>query len=415
MPGTNKVAVLTVWALSIAAAFAVGRSTAPERSQTEPAPENLASAIRAALGEPDVLERTERTTQLLEQLGPENVEEVAAVYDALLNILGELSIRPFVAAWARFDPEAAFLHTLRWPFKDKAQIGAQTAIEAWALRDPDAARAAFERVVKKRPTLESVLFFDLLTGWLYSGQPGLNDYISKLPSGTLDTAVSRIAAKTLRRGGIEATIAWVDSVTANPDYDDKFKKKAFQRGSRMVARLDPQRAAAWVLANRGQDYAVDGPRIVAEQWGSKDGRAALEWIRDFPDEDTHHQAAREAFRTWFSSDRAGAVAWLESETITEFHQPIIVFYAKELGYRSPAEAVDWCERLIDEQRRLRCLEKAAGQWYRRDAIAAEAWLQESPLDEEARRKVRAPAEKRAPTRAPGGKRRQADAGAEERS
>jgi len=260
-----------------------------------------------------------------------------------------------------------------------------------------------------------VLFFDLLTGWLYSGQPGLDDYLAKLPSGTLDTAVSRVAAKTLRRGGIDATIEWVDSITANPSYDDQFKKKAFQRGSRMVARLDPQRAAAWVLANHGQGYAVDGPRIVAEQWGAQDGRAALEWIRDYPDKDAQHQAAREAFRTWFTSDRAGAVAWLESETITEFHQPIIVFYAKELGYRAPAEAVHWCEQLIDEQRRLRCLEKAAGQWYRRDAVAAETWLQQSPLDEEARRKVRAPAEKQQRTRAPAGKRRRGDADEEPQS
>jgi hypothetical protein len=410
MRGTKKIAVAGVWALTIAAAFAIGRSSAPGGSATELAPEDLATAIRAALGEPDVLDRAERTTQLLEQLGPANIAEVVEVYDGLLNILGELSIRPFIAAWARFDPEAALRHTLRWPFKDKAQMGAQTAIGAWALRDPDAALAAYERLVQRRSELESVLLFDLLTGWLYSGKGGVDDYVAKLPSGTLDTAVSRIAAKTLRRGGIDATIAWVDSVTANPNYDAKFKKKAFQRGTRMVARLDPDRAAAWVFENRAQDFAFDGPRIIAEQWGAKDGRAALEWVRSYPDETARHQAGREAFRTWYISDPDGAVAWLESETITQFHEPMIVYLAKELGFRTPDRAIGWCEKLLDEQRRLRCLEKAAAQWYRRDAVAAETWLQQSPLDEEARREVRAPAEKRRPTRrAPAGMRPQANA------
>jgi hypothetical protein len=148
------------------------------------------------------------------------------------------------------------------------------------------------------------------------------------------------------------------------------------------------------MENQNQGYAHDGPRIVAEQWGIKDGRAALDWVRGLPDETVHHQAAREAFRTWFESDRAAAVAWLESETLTIFHDPITIFYANELSYSTPAEGVGWCERIFNEGRRLACLKKMGAKWYLRDAVAAETWLQQSPLDEEARRAVRTPPEKR---------------------
>jgi hypothetical protein len=400
MLGTNKLAVMLIWALTLVAAFAVGRSTAPTEDErtlaasSDRTPDELASAIEAALGEPDVLNRAEQTARLLQHLSPENVTEVAEIYDRMLNIIGELSIRPFIAAWARFDPTTAFSHTLGWKLKDKREMGAKAAIEAWALHDLEAARDAYARVTQRRPALEEVLFFDLLTGWLYSGQGNIDDFINALPAEHIDTAISRVAAKTLRSGGVDDLLQWVNSVTANDAYGIKFKKKAFQRGSRMVARWDPERAAAWVMENRGEAYALDGPRIVAEQWGERDGSAALAWVRNHPNEDIHHQAAREAFRVWFQSEPNAAAEWLKSEEITSFHYSILVFYTNELGHTAPEQAISWCERIVGPQRRLRCLEKAAAKWYQRDAVAAETWLQQSPLNEEARGEVRAPPKKR---------------------
>ena len=407
MSGTKKWIVIGVWALTGAAAFAIGRSNAP--SQSDPPPENLAAALEEALGEPDVLDRTERTAHLLQYLDAENVEEVSKLYHRMLNIIGELAIRPYITAWARFDPEAALNHTLRWPFKDKMEMGAQAAIEAWALRDPVGALEAYEELLERRPGMGDVLLFDLLTGWVYSGHGGVEEYIANLPAGKFETALNRVAAKTLRHGGVEAIIQWVDSITRNDAYDNRFKKKAFQRGSRMASRWDPERAAAWILQNRGQKYAVDGPRILAEQWGMKDGRAALEWIRNHPDEDLHYRAAREAYRTWLEADRLSAAEWLESEKLTPFHDPAVVLYAKNLASRAPEEAIGWCERIFDEQRKLACLEQAANSWYQRDAVAAETWLQQSPLDEDARRKVRMPPENRRSKRGPAARRAEADA------
>jgi hypothetical protein len=383
--------VLAAWALTVAAAFAVGRSTTP--SGNDPVPEPLAAAIEAALGEPDLLERAGRTARLLQQLGPENISEVAEVYDRMLNMLNELSIRPFVTAWAGFDPEGALEHTRRWPYMPKKKIGAGEAIRTWALRDPAAAREAYEGTRIRDRDLREVLLMNMLSGWVLSGRGGVDDYIAALPDNQTDSAITRVAGGTLRHGGVQALIGWVDSVTGNDAFPIRFQKKAFQRGSRMAARWNPERTAEWVMANRGQKYAVDGPRIVAEQWGFKDGRAALEWVRGHPDQELHHSAAREAFLNWSKSDRRSAVEWLESEELTVFHDPAIAVHAKELGYRKPSAAVGWCERILDEGRRLACLKKTAAQWYQRDAVAAETWLQQSPLDEAARSKVRTPPKK----------------------
>ena len=86
-------------AAAAAAGFALGRGAAP--GQATPPPGELAAAIRAALGQGDALERLRRSTALLEHLGPENLVEVAAVYDQMRPVIADWELRPFVAAWAR--------------------------------------------------------------------------------------------------------------------------------------------------------------------------------------------------------------------------------------------------------------------------------------------------------------------------
>jgi hypothetical protein len=51
-------------------------------------------------------------------------------------------------------------------------------------------------------------------------------------------------------------------------------------------------------------------------------------------------------------------------------------------------ALSWCERIQEPARQQPCLESRAHSWYGRDAVAAETWLQQSSLDDEARRRVR---------------------------
>jgi hypothetical protein len=375
-----------VWAATVVAAFAVGRFAA--RPEAASAPGDLGAALRAALGDGDLLERFGRTANLLEFLDPETLPEVVAVYDPLLSVVGQSDIRPFVAAWARFDPEAALDHTRAWPYRIKQEIGVQTAIEAWAQRDPTAARLAYERISAEQPDLREPLLLGLLAGWVHSGGEGLDAYLAGLPPVFADTGVGIVVGALMRKGSTEATLEWADAILGNEATDAKLKRSTFRRATRSVARAHPERAAAWALSHAASGYADDGPRIVAEQWGGQDGMAALQWIRGLAPGKPRDQAVREAFAQWSKADPAGAQAWLATESLTEFHDPALDFHAKRLAARAPAEAVGWCERLVDPSRRRACLRNAATRWYRLDAVAAEAWLEQSPLDEETRLAVR---------------------------
>ncbi|MBW2542115.1 MAG: hypothetical protein JRF15_08495 [Deltaproteobacteria bacterium] len=390
MTGVKKGVVLGLWVATLVAVFVVARVTAPPESTS--AIDDFGTALRAALAEKDGVDRAERTASLLQRLDSENVPEAAATYSRMINILDEHDIRPFALAWARFDPAAALDHAISWPFQDKQKMGAGAVIEGWAMKDPTAAREAYEEIRERLPGLGEDMFVGLLAGWLYSGKDGLDEFLAGLSRQQRDTAITKVAARLMRIGGPEAMMSWADSIVRNAAYEKRFKRLVFRRGIRMVGRWYPERAAAWAMEHAGQDYAIDAPRIVAGLWGRHAGLIAMQWVRDHPDEETHELAVREAFRTWFMSDPKGAVAWLESETPTAFHDPAIIFYAKDLNDRDPETAIGWCERIHDSDERLRCLRLAAAAWYQRDAVAAETWLQQSPLDEEARRFARTPPE-----------------------
>jgi hypothetical protein len=388
----NRAAVAGLWAATAVAAFAVGRAAMPP--QATPAPDDLGAEVRAALAEGDVLERFDRTASLLQHLDPDNLPGVLAVYDQMIAIINESEIRAFVAAWARLDPLAALDHTRAWPFAPKQEIGVEVAIYSWALRDPLAARLAIEGVVADQPQLREKLLHGLVAGWVHSDAEGLDRYLADLPPTTRDRITVVAVATLMRARGAEAAMAWVDAILRNEGYDDRYKLSAFRRGIRSVSRWYPERGAAWAMEHAGNAYAVDGPRIVAEQWGGRDGRAAMQWLRGQPAGRRRDQGVRQALVEWLRSDRQGAVEWLNSETLTVFHDPALELYASRLDDRKPEEAIGWCERILNPERRTGCFRAAAKTWYQRDAEAAEAWLEQSPLDEETRQLVRKLAERK---------------------
>jgi hypothetical protein len=131
--------------------------------------------------------------------------------------------------------------------------------------------------------------------------------------------------------------------------------------------------------------------IAARRWGRVDGAAVMGWLGEHPAGERRDKGVREAFLAWATADWGGAQAWLESTSLTALHDPALEASAEQLLAWDPVEALGWCERILDAARRERCLASGASRWYAKDALAAEAWLQTSSLDEEARSQVRRPA------------------------
>jgi hypothetical protein len=204
----------------------------------------------------------------------------------------------------------------------------------------------------------------------------------------------------MRRGGPEPTLRWVDSILGDDENDWNFKKSAFRRGARAVARWHPEDAAEWVLDYQEENYGERGVQFVAEQWAEQNGVAAMQWVHDRPAGKPRDEALHSAFLRWSSRDREGAAKWLRSESLSAFHDPAIDAHARQLDKHKPKEALEWCERIVDADRQYGCFRATATEWYRKDAVAAEEWLQASRLSEEDRRIVRTPKQQKKRQRGP---------------
>jgi hypothetical protein len=128
--------------------------------------------------------------------------------------------------------------------------------------------------------------------------------------------------------------------------------------------------------------------IVAKRWGRTDGAAALEWLGTYPAGEPRDMAIREAYLAWWRADWDGAKAWLGSTSQSAFYDPAREVWVDQLVAWEPAKALAGCGLILDVERQQRCLVSGARKWYATDALAAEEWLQTSPLDEDVRNRLR---------------------------
>jgi len=377
------------WTASLVLAFFAGRNLgSPQALTPSLVPADMALAARNALGQGSPMVRLGQSTQVLQHLNAENLDEVLAVYEMMLSGLGDCDLRIFSDAWAQFDPRGAFDHAMGWEWSHKRVVGSDAAIRSWAIRDPIEAASALPDIVAENSRIQNRIVDNFVVGWAHSGQPGLDEYIAGIKTQAPEKYVAQVQNAILRRGGPEAVHAWSDGILQDEDYSYGMKRAALRTGLRTSARWDPELSAEWVAPYLEEEWADDGPRIMADQWGKHDGLAAMEWVRSLPEGSRREAATRAAFVSWMKNDEPAAEAWLLAQELLPFHDPALNYYARELAKTDSVRSLNLCEQVQDEKRRMGCLKKAAKNWYRVDAVAAEAWLQESPMDEETRAQVR---------------------------
>lgn len=352
----------------------------------------MGPALRAALAEGSRLERFRVLTETLDGLEPGNLAEAVEVYDGQLSGLGDCEIAIFMDAWTRFDPLSAVEHVQRWPLMSKRKVGLEMAIQGWALRRPEEARVAVEEMMEDHPGRRKMLLIqNLVLGWTYSGSPGVVAFVAELPMPLRSGAnVAMVGAQT-RRLGAAGLLSWADEVLVELEGKREFQRGFFRRVAHAAGQRDPERAAAWAGRHAGSDYGANGRRIVGEHWVKRDPAATFEWLSAGAADEEGAEAIRRVLSLWLKQDRPAAEEWLDSASPATLPDPALDFYAQDLVKRLEIEmAISWADSIRDESLREASLKAVATPWYRREPEAAEAWLQQSSLSEEAREAVRHP-------------------------
>jgi hypothetical protein len=361
-----------------------------------PAGETLSDVVRATLTEmvqdEDGFSRARRLGALLPTLGPESVPTVEQMLadPRLALYLGATEVELLVRFWATHQPEDA----LRWAVEQSPSAYRFASVYAslmlWAEADPQAALIA-ARLWSQRNDVREAVQIALVLGWFAANDPPeLEQFIRDLGIGfPQQRALSNYVRARIGKQGVEAVMHWAESV---PDDDVPYKLAVYRQVSNALALFDLEAARRWCEAHADGPYGKDLRTLVAGHWLRSDGAAALEWLSTAPESDETNRAVRNTFAQWVRFDREAALGWMAAQTTTgepdPWLRPTYPVYAQFLAEDSPADAIKWAEQTEDDADREVAINRVARAWFQVDEAAAEAWLLQSPLSEEAREKVR---------------------------
>lgn len=377
-----KAALALLWILSLVAAFGLARLTLPER-----APRG-ADGFRAALEEPDPLERSYRLSAALRELGPDDLPAILEEFEARESRLGREEVRLLMLAWTRFDAPAAFA----WA-RDRPTLWKQTlmdeAISAWGFRDGRAALGALEGI--EDAELEARLRGLLLTGWMRSdAREGIDTYLAELANARQRNRLTMVLTGEIMKQGAPAVMRWAEALPE--DLPNEFKRLAFFHAASVVAQEDPRRAAAWFEVHRTRPYTEQTLEGIALAWAQHhDPPALFEWLKSLDGAGARPGEVSEAmlfgYRAWQRRAPEEAEAWLRSALPHPELDSAVAHQVRRTSQSSGRSAIEWAALIQDQEVRQRSLQLAAGMWLREDPEAARAWLEQSDLPEASKRAI----------------------------
>jgi hypothetical protein len=350
----------------------------------------LAEALRDA----DAYARARRLGALLPTLGPAAIPEVREALEDYSLDMGAVEFELLVRFWASREPAAATNWVLERGNPDYKAAAMRVAMQLWAAVDPEAALVASQAMRGLTgPEVIRAAQVALVRGWFESDHAGLEQYIRDLGrSIQRQRALFAYALAMLRKQGSEALMRWAESV---PEANAAYKLSVYGQVTSALGALDRDAALRWC------DAHCDGPlgsglRLrITRQWLHDEGGGVppLEWLSRAAEGEDKEHALRVTFSSWGLTDRQAALAWMAAQTAGEpapWVRSLFAHYAKLLAEDSPAEAIEWAERVEDDREREAALILVASMWRQQDEAASEAWLLQSSLSEEAREKARKP-------------------------
>jgi len=368
----------------------------PVEPEATPPGETLTDVVREALADvlrdEDAYSRARRLGALLPTLGPELVPAVKQTLDDPALDFGATEFELLLRYWATHQPEDASL----WAIERAPAFFRMSAILSsfplWAEADPQAAMSAAEYWAARRRDLNHVLPKAVVRGWFAANPQELRQFIHGLGAGIPQqralTTYIRIA---IQKQGHDAVMRWAESL---PDNDPTYKAAVYWQVGSALALFNLEAGLRWCEAHCDGPYGKDLRSSISRRWvRTGGGAAALEWLSSAPEGFEKDFAVRVTFEEWTLTDRAAAMAWVADQTTGEPNprlQPIFPVYARLLAEDSPAEAIGWAERIDHDKKRRFTLIEIARAWREVDEAATESWLEQSPLSEEDREKVRAP-------------------------
>jgi hypothetical protein len=345
--------------------------------------------LRGVLNEPNHLERIKALATLVGTFGEGDVPEVAQVLDRGAIGLGGVETDVLVRWWASYQPYEAGI----WAFNDSPDgyraVAIDAALETAALYDLAMAYAVLEDIPDARRIDGDIGRVALIRGWYLSGEPGVEDYLRSLGHDVPQQVGLRSLAQTIvLTEGPEGLAKWLDELE---DRGHMFKTSAYRKATPAMLRADLEYTLKWCEEVCEDPHADLVRQIISKEWAKEDGPAAMRWVSTTPAGKTRDRAVQTTFMGWRSQDDEGLMQWITEmgpDGVEPWFEPAVGRVAMWLAWDYPLESYKWASKIEKDSDRELAFISISRRFREADEAAAEAWLEQSDLSEEARAKAR---------------------------
>lgn len=352
--------------------------------------------LQQILDDPDPYSRARRLAELVPTLDDEALPRIRKILDRFRPQIGVVEFDLMLRHWANRRPEEA----ARWAVDDSPRLyrlnAIRTALEALARVDPEMAVPLILQAYAQDTEKGTIAQFAVVDGWFQKDPAETLEYIQQLGQGiSRQRGLHAYATVLAAAEGTDATIRWAESF---PEDDAQFKQEAFQQVLGALAWVDPDAAKRFCEAHCDGPYAsgLRGVLVRSQLREGETGGDIIDWVVRTTKTETEDQrfnlekTLNLAYVGWAAKDHEAAIAWMEQKLAQPEHEPwlkaLYPEYARQIAKDDPARALEWAEKGEDTITMIRI----ARYWLALDEEAAEAWLDQSPLDEKQRERARNP-------------------------
>lgn len=347
-----------------------------------------ASTILEIFGEPDRFVRTEKLISVLRAIPADQTHAFEEALNGLDFPNRELDRVLVITAWAKHDAAAA----TKWA-KNKERVDIvrnamfAESVYAWALVDHESFLSDMEMALYLLPGIDASILRALIKGWFDSGGKNLEAYIRDMTPQSMDRqrAVDTLVKIKTARDGAAAMIEWAKALRG----DRYYKASVYSRVAAAVVLIDSKRVLDWCAEICDSELGKEMPHMIAAAWVAQSGEEAMDFIASQPNAVGVRTGARAAYRRFLKADPDRAFAWIETLTEEQRRGPVMqgpigmyVNRRSALGY--PLQAIEWLDYLQEETDRESGTITIMRRWLRTDESAAEAWMAQSSMSEEAK-------------------------------
>ncbi len=294
-------------------------------------------------------------------------------------------IRELLGQLAETEPMAALeiasqIESLR--DSERARV---SVLETWGRNDPSAAMAWAKNALSNEParTRNSQL------SAIYRG------YAANNPSAAFQQALQIqddnqlknrllgvVIETQIESGGLQAAKLAVDLVS-DPDTKNSLRRELVDEW----AKFDPQAAAQYV-GSLGDDASANLKSTLVSEWAESDPAAAAAWLSSLPaDDPAIARASAAIIQEWTRYDLAASAEWLNSLPASPELDRAVISYTFRAAEEDPGTAMTWAESIENDRRRSWMMERVAATWKQQDSDSFKAYLDNSNLNQEQRKKL----------------------------